>query len=70
MNGAHIGAGGLIAAGSVIPEGAVVPPNSLVKGIPGRVKRSLGDDDQARIRRAAAHYVQASRADLRGRDEC
>ncbi|PJJ61916.1 gamma carbonic anhydrase family protein [Compostimonas suwonensis] len=56
LNGAVIGAGSLIAAGTVLLEGTVVPPGSLVAGVPGRVKRELGDGELAGIRRNAATY--------------
>lgn len=45
LNGAVIGAGSLVAAGAVVPQGAVIPPGSLVAGVPGRVRRELGDDE-------------------------
>ena len=45
LNGAVIGAGSLVAAGAVVPQGAVIPPRSLVAGVPGRVRRELGDDE-------------------------
>src|SRR3954465_7919921 len=45
LNNARIGEGSIIAAGAVIPEGMVVPPNSLVAGLPGKVRRTLGEED-------------------------
>jgi carbonic anhydrase/acetyltransferase-like protein (isoleucine patch superfamily) len=57
LNGAQLGAGSLIAAGAVILEGTVVPPRSLVAGVPGKVRRSVTDDEFAEIRRNAATYV-------------
>jgi carbonic anhydrase/acetyltransferase-like protein (isoleucine patch superfamily) len=35
-----------------------VPDNSLVVGVPGKVKRETNDAIRARIAQAAAHYVQ------------
>ncbi len=62
LNGAKIGSGSVIAAGSLIPEGAKVPENSLVMGVPGRVKREVSDSERERIRHAAEHYVRAAEA--------
>ena len=39
LNGARIGSGCLIAAGAVVLEGTSVPPNSLIAGVPGKVRR-------------------------------
>lgn len=58
LNGAQVGAGTLIAANALIPEGAVIPPGSLVAGVPGKVRRELGDAELERIKLNAAVYVQ------------
>ena len=57
LNHARIGAGCLIAARALVTEGMEVPPNSMVMGVPGRVK-PLRDDQLARIRRNAQSYVE------------
>ncbi|WP_216903233.1 gamma carbonic anhydrase family protein [Nocardia alni] len=57
LNGAVIGEGSLIAANALIPEGAQIPPRSLVAGVPGKVRRELGDEDVDRIRLNAAVYL-------------
>jgi carbonic anhydrase/acetyltransferase-like protein (isoleucine patch superfamily) len=49
LNGAVIGTGSLVAAGSVVLEGTVVPPNSLVAGVPGKVRRTLTEPERARV---------------------
>src|SRR5487761_2093200 len=46
LNNARIGEGSIIAAGAVIPEHTVIPPRSLVTGIPGKIRRQLGDEDR------------------------
>ena len=51
LNNAKIGEGSIIAAGAVVPEHKVIPPRSLVVGIPGQVKRELGEDDRKMIQR-------------------
>ena len=57
LNGAKIGEGCLIGAGALIAEGKEIPAGSVVFGSPGKVIRQLTDDDKARMRRGAAHYV-------------
>lgn len=56
LNGCVIGAGSMVAAGAVVLEGTVVPPGSLVAGVPGKVRRTLTDDEVADIRGNAAIY--------------
>jgi len=56
LSGAVIGDGCLIAGGAVVLEGAVIPPGSLVAGVPAKVRRSLTDDERARILRNARVY--------------
>ncbi|MBB5158212.1 carbonic anhydrase/acetyltransferase-like protein (isoleucine patch superfamily) [Saccharopolyspora phatthalungensis] len=51
------GAGSLIAAGAVVLEGTEIPPGSMVAGTPGKVRRDLSDDEQARLKLSAEHYV-------------
>lgn len=59
MNRAVIGKECLIGANTLIPEGKVIPERSLVVGSPGRILRTLTDDEVARIRSTAGHYVEA-----------
>ncbi len=61
LNNARVGEGSILAAGTVIPEGMVVPPNSLVVGVPGKVKRTLGDADRAMILKYAQNYLDYTR---------
>lgn len=56
LNGAVIGEGSLIAAGSVVLEGEVIPPRSLVAGVPGRVRRSVTEEELQHIIDNAATY--------------
>ncbi|MFP5283515.1 MAG: gamma carbonic anhydrase family protein [Actinomycetes bacterium] len=58
LNGAVIGAGSLVAAGTVVLEGTRIPPGSLVTGVPGKVRRALTEEEQAKIVANAATYVQ------------
>jgi len=57
LNDARIGEGSIIAAGAVIPEHTVIPPNSLVAGVPGKVRRTLGDADRELILNYAQNYL-------------
>lgn len=57
LNGAKIGAGSILAAGTVIPEGAIVEPGSLMMGVPGKLRKKLGDEDQEMILRYARNYL-------------
>lgn len=57
LNGARIGQNCLVGAGSLIGEGKEIPDNSLVVGAPGRVIRTLSEDQIAGLRHAAQVYV-------------
>ena len=61
LNGAIIGRECLVGACTLIPEGKVIPDRSLVLGIPGKVMRTLNDDDVAQLRLIAAGYVSNAR---------
>jgi len=60
MNGARIGRGSIVGVGAVVTEGTEIPPGSIVLGQPAKVKRQAEARDAARIRHAAAHYVEAA----------
>ena len=66
LNGAKIGRNCLIGAGALVPEGKEIPDNSLVIGVPGRVKRELSDADADKLRHGAAHYVENYKRFLAG----
>lgn len=57
LNHAVIGRECLVGANALIPEGKVIPDRSLVLGSPGRVVRTLTDDDVKMIRSIAQHYL-------------
>jgi carbonic anhydrase/acetyltransferase-like protein (isoleucine patch superfamily) len=57
LNNCRIGEGSIIAAGAVLPENTVIPPNSLVAGVPGKVRRTLGEDDRKLIMKYAQNYL-------------
>lgn len=57
LNGAVIGDECVIGANALIAEGKVIPPRSLVMGSPGKIVRTLGDDDVAKFTGGARRYV-------------
>jgi carbonic anhydrase/acetyltransferase-like protein (isoleucine patch superfamily) len=57
MNGARIGRNSIVGAGSLVTEGKEFPDNSLIVGSPARVVKTLTDEQAARLRASAAHYV-------------
>lgn len=66
LNGARVGAASIIAAGAVVTEGQQVAPGSLVAGVPGKVRRSLGNTDLDLIRSYAQNYVEYTVVYLNG----
>lgn len=61
LNGAKIGKNCLIGANALITEDKVIPDNSMVLGSPGKVVKTLSDEQAAGIRIGAAHYVENAR---------
>ena len=57
LNGVHVERDCVIAAGTLITEGTRIRARSLVMGRPGKVKRTLTDDEVAEIRWYADNYV-------------
>ena len=57
LNGVRVGRDCVIAAGTLLTEGTRVPARSLVMGRPGKVKRTLTDEEVAEIRWYADAYV-------------
>ena len=58
VSGAQIGHDSIIGAGSLVTGHSVIPPRSMVLGVPGRVVRSLTDEEVQSIRAAAEYYVE------------
>lgn len=57
LNRAVIGKGCIVGANTLIPEGKVFPDRCLIVGSPGKVVRELSDEEVARLRKSAEHYV-------------
>jgi len=51
----------IIGAGTLISQGKVIPSGSLVIGSPGRVVRSLTEEEIKNIKKSASHYVELSK---------
>ena len=58
LNHAVIGRDCLIGAGALVPEGRTIPDRSLVLGVPGKVVRTLSDEEVRGLRDIAHHYVE------------
>lgn len=46
----------IVAAGTLITEGKIIPANSMVMGVPGKVVRTLTDEEVKAIRESAINY--------------
>ena len=57
LNGVYVEHDCVIAAGTLLTEGTRIPARSLVMGRPGKVKRTLTDEEVAEIRWYADAYV-------------
>ena len=61
LNGARIGKNCLIGANALITEGKEIPDNSMVLGSPGKVVKTLSDEQASALRIGAHHYVDNGR---------
>ncbi len=61
LNGAVIEPYCIIAAGAVITEGMHIPSGSLVVGCPGRIIKTISDEQKASIDENALHYRNLSK---------
>lgn len=60
LDGAVIGAGSIVGAGAVVTKGMQVPPNSVVMGLPGKVVKTLTDEERQANRRLAEKYIHVA----------
>jgi carbonic anhydrase/acetyltransferase-like protein (isoleucine patch superfamily) len=58
LNGAVVGKGSVIAAGALVPEGMQIPPNSMVMGMPAKVRRDVTPEEKARFAENAQRYIR------------
>jgi carbonic anhydrase/acetyltransferase-like protein (isoleucine patch superfamily) len=57
LNNAKIGKNCLIGAHSLVPEGKTIPDGSVVMGSPGKVVKTLTEEQISQLSYAAQHYV-------------
>ena len=58
LNGAKIGKNCIVGANALITEGKEIPDNSMVLGSPGKVAKTMSEEQAKAIRFGAAHYVE------------
>ena len=58
LNKTRIGKNCLIGANTLIAEGKDIPDNSMVLGAPGKIVKTLGEEQAALMQLSAEHYVQ------------
>lgn len=61
MNGAKIGKNCIIGAGAIVTERKEIPDNSVVIGAPGKVTKQLKDDEIAKTKQSALHYIELAK---------
>jgi carbonic anhydrase/acetyltransferase-like protein (isoleucine patch superfamily) len=61
LSGARIGEYSIIGAGALVTERMEVPRHSLVVGIPGRVIKTVSEEQIARIRQTTQGYIERGR---------
>ena len=57
LNGAKIGRNCIIGSKALVTEGMVVPDGSMVLGIPGKIKKTLTEEEQSVVPLGADHYL-------------
>jgi carbonic anhydrase/acetyltransferase-like protein (isoleucine patch superfamily) len=62
LDGAVIGHNSIIGAGALITQDTIIPPGSLVLGMPGKITRTLEQQEQTDIRKWAEKYVKVAAA--------
>lgn len=62
LDGAVIGRRSIVGANALVTQGTVVPPGSLVLGMPAKVVRSLGEEEQLEIAGWAKKYLLVAAA--------
>lgn len=70
LNGARVGNDCIIGAGAMVTQNKVIPDRSLVLGSPGRVVRSLTEEEIRGNQENARNYVRDSEAHRKGEYGC
>ena len=58
LNGAKIGKNCIIGSKALVTEGMIVPDGSMVLGVPGKIKKTLNQEEQSMVSIASNHYVE------------
>jgi carbonic anhydrase/acetyltransferase-like protein (isoleucine patch superfamily) len=58
LDNATIGEQCIIGAGAVVTENMSVPPNSVVLGVPGKIRRRVTKEEVQQLRERAVRYVE------------
>src|SRR5581483_12385844 len=66
LTGCTIGWGSIVGAHALVTEGKVIPPKSLVLGSPGRVVRTLSEQELEELLQSAKGYVEEAAAYMDG----
>ncbi len=56
LDRSKIGKHSIVGAGTLITEDKIIPEKSLVLGVPGRVVRTLTDEEITELKKSAIHY--------------
>ena len=70
MDGAVVGENAIVAAMAFVSAGFEVPPQTLVAGVPAKVKRELSDEDVAWKRRGTEEYQRLARRSAASLEPC
>ena len=69
LNRVVVGSGSIVGAGAVCTEGMIIPPNSLVVGVPARVRRETTPEERERIADTVKAYLDLQREHRAGKYE-
>jgi len=58
LNGSVIGENCIIGANALLTENTVIPDGSVVMGSPGKIVKTLSEEQRQRLRQGAEHYVE------------
>ena len=58
LNDAKIGKNCIFGSKALITEGMEVPDGSMVLGIPGKIKKTLNEEEQSMVSIGAQHYIE------------
>ena len=64
LQGSVVGRGSLVAAGAVVTENMVIPPESLVMGVPARIRGTVSPQQAAMMKEDAEKYILLAREEL------